>query len=225
MTSFVDHVGICTVMRVTCLLWCSLAVCGLRAQEKHPIFLEVEAGAERFSDRGVRAVFPLGFNVELGTAFAMADESRLRLRPQVGAKLFFNEIESGITEQLRMIRLGAQVSYDIYYIGQTTFFPYLSADFNWVANYDAESNGGVGDLENITFSDNYLRGSGFSQEIGMRFQFREWYVKMGYEFFGPRLKARKTLIEGDLASGYITPVSHPFNLNTINVTVGALLGL
>ncbi len=39
-----------------------------------------------------------------------AASRRLRLRPQVGAKLFFNEIESGITEQLRMIRLGAQVS-------------------------------------------------------------------------------------------------------------------
>ena len=226
---FLDNVpSVSTAIKIYCLAWClSCMVSGLHAQEseKPPIFFEVEAGAERFGDASVRSVFPAGFNIKAGAAFAFGEEWRLRLRPHAGVKFFFNQLGDGVTEQLRMIKVGGQVSYDLFYAGQTTFFPYLSADFNWLANYDAESDGGVGDLENIAFSDNYLSGSGFSPEVGMRIQFGEWYVKLGYEFFNPRMKVRKSIIDEDLDSGYVTPVSHQFNFNTINISVGATLGL
>ncbi|WP_353126281.1 hypothetical protein [Parapedobacter pyrenivorans] len=209
------------------MVWVGLLLSAmtLSAQEKLPVFLEVEAGVERFSSPSIQSVFPTGVNVKMGPVFAFAEEWRLRLRPQAGVKLFFNEIDEWVTEQLLIIKVGGQVSYDAFYIGQVTFFPYLAADFNWVSNYDAESDGGTGEDESITYSDNYLKGSGFSQEVGMRIQLQKWYVKMGYEFFKPRLKARRTIITDDLASGYLTPKSHPFVFNTFNITIGATLSL
>src|SRR3546814_6927206 len=109
-------------------------------------------------------------------------------------------------------------------LGDATFFPYLAADFNWVANVDAEKEGD-GDDADVTYSDSYLKGAGFSQEVGLRVQVREWYVKLGYEFFNPRLKVRKGIIDDDLASGYLTPRNHRFNFNSFNITVGAMLSL
>jgi len=197
----------------------------LSAQEKPPVFLDVEAGVERFGSSSMHSVFPVGANIRIGPVFALADEWRLRLRPQAGIKIFFNEIDEWVTEQLLITKVGAQVSYDVCYVGQVTFFPYLAADFNWVVNYDAENDGSSGDDENITYSDSYLKGSGFSQEVGLRVQVRKWYIKMGYEFFNPRLSVRKNIIADDLASGYRTPKSHTFSFNTFNITVGATLSL
>ena len=196
----------------------------LSAQEKRPVFLELEAGIERFASPSMHSVFPAGAHLTLGPVFALASEGRLRLRPQAGVSLFFNEIDEWVTEQLIIPKLGGQVSYDAFYVRQVTFFPYLAAEFNWVANYDAESDGG-GEDENITYSDSYLTGTGFSQEVGLRVQVRDWYVKMGYAFFSPRLKVRRDIVADDLASGYLTPRSHSFNFNRINITVGATLRL
>lgn len=202
-----------------------LSATTLSAQEKLPVSLDVEAGVERFSSSSMRSVFPVGGNLKIGPVFAVADEWRLRLRPQAGFKMFFNEIDEWVTEQLLIIKVGAQVSYDVFYVGQVTFFPYLAADFNWVTNFDAESDGGSGEDESITYSDSYLKGSGFSEELGLRVQMPKWYVKMGYEFFNPRLKTRRNIIEEDLASGYLTPKAHTFNFNTFNITIGATLSL
>ena len=202
-----------------------LSVTTLSAQEKLPVFLELEAGVERFGGSTMHSVFPTGMNLKAGPVFALANEQRLRLRPQAGVKLFFNEIDEWVTEQLLVTKLGGQVSYDVFYLGQVTFFPYLAADFNWVSNYDAESDGGSGEDESITYSDSYLKGSGFSKEVGLRVQVHGWYVKMGYEFFKPRLKARRNIIADDLASGYLTPKSHPFNFNTVNISIGTTLDL
>jgi hypothetical protein len=202
-----------------------LSATTLSAQEKLPVSLDVEAGVERFGSSSMRSVFPAGGNLKIGPVFALTDEWRLRLRPQAGFKMFFNEIDEWVTEQLLIIKVGGQVSYDVFYVGQVTFFPYLAADFNWVTNFDAESDGGSGEDESITYSDSYLKGSGFSEELGLRVQMPKWYVKMGYEFFNPRLKARRSIIEEDLASGYLTPKSHTFNFSTFNITIGATLSL
>ncbi|MGK6349695.1 hypothetical protein [Parapedobacter sp. DT-150] len=206
-------------------LWLSLSATALFAQDDLRVLWELEGGVSRFSDGEVNKVFPVGIHVSAGPVFALADQGRLRLRPHAGAKFFFNELDEWTTEHLRFLRLGGQVSYDAFYIGQTTFFPYAAADFNWVANYDAESDGGSGDDENVSFSDSYLRGAGFSQAIGLRVQYREMYIKLGYEFFDTRLRVRKSIIDEDLAAGYITPISHPFNFNTINLSVGLTVGM
>ncbi|SEL57884.1 hypothetical protein [Parapedobacter koreensis] len=204
------------------LLFFSMAK--LSAQERLPVFLEMEGGVERFGDASLRSVFPGGMNLTLGPAFSLADQGRLRLRPQAGFKLFFNELDEWTTEHLRFIRLGGQASYDAFYIGQTTFFPFFAIDFNWVANYDAESEA-TGDSENVSFSDNYLKGWGFSQVAGLRIQYQEFYLKVGYEFFNPRLKATNDVIDGDRVDGYITPSSRRFNFNTINFSLGATVRL
>lgn len=201
-----------------------LSVSGLYAQEKFPVFLDAEIGAERFTASAMHSIFPVGASLKVGPVFAFGDQWRLRLRPHAGVTFFSNKIDEWVTEQLLIVKLGGQVSYDLFYLGQATFFPYLTADFNWVANYDAEQEGD-GDDANITYSDSYLKGTGFSQEMGLRVQIREWYVKLGYEFFNPRLKVRKDIIDDDLASGYITPRNHRFNFNSVNITVGAMLSL
>ncbi|MFC3199263.1 hypothetical protein ACFOET_16685 [Parapedobacter deserti] len=196
----------------------------LVAQSRLPVLLELEGGIEWLGNTSVRRVFPAGGSLKLGPVFAMADQGRLRLRPQAGFKLFFNELDEWTTEHLRMIRLGGQVSYDLFYVGHTTFFPYAAADFNWVANYDAESDGSTGDAENTTFSDSYLKGSGFSTEVGMRIQYREFYIKLGYEVLNPRLRVKGYLIDEDLEAGYMTPPSHLFNFNAVNLSVGITIG-
>lgn len=209
---------------LVCWMVLILSVLGLSAQEKFPVFLDAEIGIERFAASAMHSVFPAGANLKVGPVFAFANEWRLRLRPHAGVKFFSNEIDDRVTEQLLVVKLGGQVSYDVFYLGQATFFPYLAADFNWVANFDAEQEGD-GDDASIIYSDSYLKGSGFSQEAGLRVQMREWYVKLGYEFFRPRLKVRRGIIEDDLASGYITPRNHPFNFNSFNISVGAMLSL
>jgi len=207
-----------------------LSVSGLSAQEtqavpeKFPVLLDAEIGASRFTSPATRSVFPLGANLKVGPVFAFGDQWRFRLRPQVGVTFFSNRIDDWVTEQLLIVKLGGQVSYDAFYLGQATFFPYLAADFNWVANFDAEEVG-EGDDTNVTYSDSYLKGTGFSQEVGVRVQVREWYVKLGYEFFSPRLQVRQDVINDDLASGYITPPNHRFNFNSFNISVGAMLSL
>lgn len=188
----------------------------VQAQRAVPVLLEGEVGVERFSDAAVRSVFPVGANLRLGPAFVMASEGRLRLRPQVGLKLFLNEIEEGLTEHLLFFKLGGQVCYDLFYIGQTTFFPYVAAEFNWVSNFDAERYAD----DDVSFSENYLRGSGWSQEMGFRVQWREVFLKAGCEFFNPTLRARQSLIEEDLAAGYVTPESQVFRFHTLNISIG-----
>ncbi|MEC3881183.1 hypothetical protein [Parapedobacter sp. 10938] len=205
------------------MLW-MLSASGLSAQEKFPVFLDAEIGVQRFAASAMHSVFPAGANLKIGPVFAFGDQWRLRLRPHAGVTFYSNKIDDWVTEQLLIVKLGGQVSYDVFYLGQATFFPYLAADFNWVANFDAEKEGD-GDDANVTYSDSYLKGTGFSQEAGLRVQMREWYVKFGYEFFSPRLKVRKDIIDDDLASGYLTPRNHRFNFNSFNVTVGAMLSL
>ncbi len=201
-----------------------LSVSGVSAQEKFPVFLDAEVGGVRFTEPAMHSVFPVGASLKVGPVFAFGDQWRFRLRPHAGVTFFSNKIDDWITEQLLVVKLGGQVSYDAFYLGQATFFPYLAGDFNWVANFDAEEEGD-GDDTNVTYSDSYLKGTGFSQEVGLRVQVREWYVKLGYEFFRPRLKIRKDMIEDDLASGYRTPRNHRFHFNSFNITVGAMLNL
>lgn len=192
-----------------------LGLSPLQAQDSMPVLLEGEVGVERLGNADVHSVFPVGANLRLGVAFLMANEGRLRVRPQAGVKLFYNEIEEGLTEQLLTIKLGGQLSYDLFYIGQTTFFPYAALEFNWVSNFDAENYD-----DNVSYSDRYLRGSGFSQEVGLRVQIKEVVVKAGFEVFNPHLRVRRSIIADDLAAGYITPESHPFRLNALNIAIG-----
>ena len=210
-----------TILAGLVLMFSATRLC---AQERFPVLLDAEVGAERFTSSPIRSVFPMGATLKVGPVFAFGDQWRLRMRPHAGVTFFSNKIDDWITEQLLMVKLGGQVSYDIWYLGQATFFPYLAADFNWVANFDAEEVGDGND-SNIQYSESYLRGNGFSQEVGMRVQIRDWYVKLGYTFFNPKLKVRRDVIDDDLASGYITPPSHRFNFNSFNITVGASLDL
>ena len=193
-----------------------LVTLGLRAQQSLPVYLEGELGGSRFSQASVRSVFPAGAAFRLGAAFALTDEERLRLRPQGGVTFFSNQLDENVAEQLLIIKAGVQVSYDAYFVGRTTFFPYVSLDYNWVTNFDMESYG----EDDVSYSENYLRGNGLSQEVGLRVQVGEWYVKAGCEFFKPRLRVQRSLINDDLESGYITPPSHAFSLHTVNISVG-----
>ena len=192
------------------------AVLSLRAQQSVPVYLEGEIGGRLFSNASIRSVFPAGAAFRLGAALALADEGRLRLRPQGGVTFFSNQIDEDITEQLLVVKGGMEVSYDAYFVGRTTFFPYAALDYNWVFNFDMESYG----EDDVSYSENYLRGNGLSQEVGLRVQVGEWYVKAGYEFFKPRLRVQRSLINDDLESGYVTPSSHVFLLNTVNISVG-----
>lgn len=194
----------------------SLATLHLYGQRSVPVYLEGEFGIDRFTDASVRSVFPAGAAFGLGAAFALTDQERLRLRPQGGVTFFGNKIDDQITEQLLIIKAGIQVSYDALFFGQTTFFPYLSVDYNWVSNFDMENYG----EDDVSYSENYLRGTGISQEIGLRVQIREWYVKAGYELFRPRLRVRRAIQDDDLTSGYLTPSSHVFPFNTVNISLG-----
>lgn len=193
----------------------------LHAQEERiPIFYELEGGVAWFPDNGVRSVFPAGLTLKTGPSFALGNDARLRLRPQAGVKIFIKQEDSNLMEYLRILKLGGEVSYDAHYAGGITFFPYLSIDYNWVANYDAEN---AGTDQEVIYSENYIRGSGISQELGLKVQYRQFYIKGGYEFFRPVLRIRRSILEEDLAGGYLTPVSHRFDFNAFNISVGIIL--
>jgi len=201
---------------VVCAGMILVALLRASAQQQTPIYLEGEFGVAAFTNASVRSVFPAGAVVRLGAALALADENRLRLRPQLGATFFGNKIDESITEQLLFVGGGIEVSYDAFYVKQITFFPYVSASYRGVSNFDMESY----DDTDATYSESHLRGSGIAQEIGLRIQLRDWYVKGGYQLFSPRLQARKSIVEDDLSGGYVTPSTHRFHFDTVSLSVG-----
>ena len=213
-----------TILAVLALMFSAAHLPAQEVHEKFPVLLDAEIGAERFTSSSIHSVFPVGGGLEAGPVFAFGDEWRFRVRPQAGVTFFSNTIDEWVTEQLLVVKVGGQLSYDLFYAGQVTFFPYVGADFNWVSNFDAEEVG-EGDDTSIEYSDSYLKGNGFSPEAGVRVQMRSWYVKAGYTFFSPRLKVRRDVIDDDLASGYLTPGSHRFNFNSFHIAVGVMLNL
>ncbi len=193
-----------------------LCISHAEAQRSVPIYLEGEFGVDRFSDAPVRSVFPLGAAIRLGAAFATANEGRLRLRPQGGIRFFGNKINEEITEQLLIVKAGGQISYDAFFVGPVTFFPYVAFEYNWVSNFDMESYTD----DDASYSEGYLRGHGSSQEVGLRIQVREWFVKVGYEWFNPRLRLGQSIVEEDLLAGYISPATRRFRFDALNISIG-----
>lgn len=187
-------------------------------------FFELEAGYSGLVDRDVRSVFRGGAQLLVGVDLAFGPQNRYRFRPQAGVVFFINQQGEFFQERLRIIKTGGQFSYDAYFIGQTTFFPYVSLDYNFVNNYDWESDGVDfdGNHQNVRYSDSYLRGRGLSTELGLKIQYRNFYTKLGYQFFQPTLRVRDSIVEEELWLGYRTPGSHQFNLNSFNVTVGLI---
>src|SRR3546814_16168553 len=90
-----------------------LSVSGLCAQEKFPVFLDAEIGAERFTASDMHSIFPVGASLRVGPVFAFGDQWRLRLRPHAGVTFFSNKIEEWITEHLRIVKMGGPVRTEI----------------------------------------------------------------------------------------------------------------
>src|SRR5690554_4207493 len=109
---------------LTAVLPAALLLAGLRlaAQEELPsmaVNLELEGGAAVFQGKSMRSDFPVGLSLDLGAELSTGRDLRVRVRPQVGLRLFSRDIDRNIDEQFRLIRLGGTFSYDAYFVGQT----------------------------------------------------------------------------------------------------------
>ncbi len=204
------------------------------AQEDLPrtaAYLELEGGAAMFQSSSMRSDFPVGLQMALGVEFATGNDLRVRLRPQAGLRFFSKYIEQNTNEHFRILRLGGTISYDAYFMGQTSFFPYVSMNYNWVSNYDAETVGYDSEGQpNIVYSDSFIKGGGFSTELGLKVQYRRFYVKGGFDLFKPILRVQfveedeqSMQGEGDRQVFIVRHQREPFNLNAFNLSIGYIL--
>ncbi len=191
--------------------------------------MELEGGASMFQAKTLRSDFPAGLMLDLGAELSTGRDLRLRLRPQVGIRFFSRNIERNVDEQFRQIRLGGTFSYDAYFRGQTSFFPFVSFNYNWVNNYDAETVGHDSEgRPNIITSDSFIKGSGLSTAFGVKVQYQRFFIRGGYEIFRPILRERYEeeieLPEPD--SGTVTEVRfqrRTFDLSAFNLSIGYIL--
>src|SRR3546814_10664659 len=89
-----------------------LSVSGLCAQEKFPVFLDAEIGAERFTASDMHSIFPVGASLKVGPFFAFGDQWRLRLRSHARVTFFSIKIAESSEEHTAELQSLIRSSYD-----------------------------------------------------------------------------------------------------------------
>lgn len=227
MGSLKHNIAVCVL--TVCLLAGQRSVAQEEDLPRMAANLEMEGGVSVFQAKSLRSVLPAGLMLDLGAELSTGRDLRLRLRPQVGVRFFSRDIESNIDEQFRQIRVGGTFSYDAYFRGQTSFFPFVSVNYNWVNNYDAETVGHDSEgRPNIITSDSFIKGGGLSTAFGVKVQYQRFFVRGGYEIFNPILRERYEeeieLPEPD--SGTVINVGYQrkaFDLSAFKLSVGYIL--
>lgn len=194
-------------------------------------YLELEGGLAMFQSSSLRRDFPIGLQLAFGTELATGRDLRVRLRPQVGVRFFSQPVEEDTNKHFRIFRLGMTFGYDTYFVGQTTFFPYLTLNYNWVNQYDAETIGYDSEgRATVVYSDSDIKGNGVSTELGLKIQYQRFYVKGGFDIFRPVLRVRYTeeveRIESDDRLSIVLQTRHQretFNLNAFSLSIGYVL--
>lgn len=212
-----------------------IVLAGLRlsAQEgeapKVGVNLELEGGGTMFQSKSLRSDFPVGLMLDLGAELAAGRDLRVRVRPQIGLRFFSKDIGNNIDEQFRQIRVGSTFSYDAYFLKQTSFFPFVSVDYNWVNNYDAETVGYDSEgRPNIITSDSFIKGHGLVTTFGVKVQYQRFFVRGGYEVSTPILRERQEVeVESPEPDGETVTETHyqrkSFDLSAFNLSIGYLL--
>lgn len=215
----------CKVVLTCVLTVLLLAGKRLAAQEELPRIafnVELEGGLSVFHAKSMRADFPVGLMLDLGTELSTGQDLRVRLRPQVGVRFFSHDIERNVDEQFRQIRVGGTFSYDAYFRGQTSFFPFVSLNYNWVDNYDAETVGHDSEgRPNVITSDSFIKGSGLSTTLGLKIQHQRFFVRGGYELFTPLLNVRYAEEVEQVVQHYYRRES--FDLSAFKLSIGYVL--
>ncbi|SEN09087.1 hypothetical protein SAMN05216436_111108 [bacterium A37T11] len=97
--------------------------------------------------------------------------------------------------------------------------PYCKVNIVYAANFDT-----YGDDEGEQAGETYLSGWGYAQEVGTKIQFgKKWYIRMGYNFFSPRLKVRNHEFQVDLGAGLEEKRAKTFTLSSASISVGFYL--
>lgn len=217
---------------LTAILLAALLLAGGRAaaQEELPrlaVNVELEGGASVFSAKSMRSDFPVGLMLDLGTELSTGRDLRVRLRPQIGLRLFSQDIERNIDEQFRLIRVGGAFSYDAYFVGQLSFFPFVALNFNWVNNYDAETVGYDSEgRPNIVTSDSFVKGRGVSTALGLKVQYQRFFARGSYDIFTPILNVRYAKEEEQIGGVQVVHYYYrrePFDLSAFNLSIGYIL--
>lgn len=220
------------VIALTLLVWLMWVPASAQDDEEElpavAAYLELEGGLAMFQSAGMRADFPLGFQLAFGAELATGRDLRIRLRPQLGVRFFTKDVEQDTNEHFRLFRVGSTFGYDAYFIGQTSFFPYVTVNYNWVNNYEAETTGY--DWEGnptVVYSDSFIKGNGVSAELGLKVQIRSFFVKGGFDVFQPSLRVRyEEEVEQPDRDRPILQTRYrneSFNLNAFSLSIGYIL--
>lgn len=221
----ITTLGLLAVMVLT-------GTCLFAQEEELPrmgINLELEGGGVMFQSKSLRSDFPVGLMLDLGAELSTGRDLRVRLRPQVGVRFFSKDIGNNIDEQFRQIRMGSTFSYDAYFLKKTSFFPFVSVNYNWVNNYDAETVGYDSEgRPNIITSDSFIKGHGLATAFGIKVQYQRFFVRGGYEVFTPILRQRQEIeVESPEPDGGTVIETFyqrkSFDLSAFNLSVGYLL--
>lgn len=187
--------------------------------------ITAELGLSVPSDKKINDVFNAGLNVAIGFKIPPFQKTRFSLKPVLGAKWYFKEIEStnSFTEHFRTWKAGLELQYSIFSNEHISLYPFVRIDHNWSANYYSKNYNynPWTNTSSVAYSDKYLKGTGISYDAGCKIIFKnKWYLKADYEFYKPELRIDSKLIEASLADGYYVEAKQKLNFSSLNITAG-----
>lgn len=195
----------------------------LFAQVTPPLALDIELGAGQLTGRGVSKIYGPGIRAVAGPRIGLDDNDRLWVRVNGGVYWSFKQIEeeNKVTDHLRIFKAGVQMQYALFKT-QPALSLLAGADYNWCANYYSAVTryDWYTRSYDIKRSDKFLRGNGISMEAGARLNFDNWYLKLAYEYYQPRLAVLEDLVMDMRSYGYSVPDTYTYNLSSINLCMG-----
>lgn len=197
---------------------------GLSAQKKVGFDWDVGAALPMSSD--LKNVFDVGLSMNLGLPINLAKE-KLYLRPVIGVKWFFKEVENSVQEHFRTGKTGLEIQYKVKSFDSMplSLYPIIRVDYNWSSNYySKDSYNPISNTNSTATSSNFLQGNDASYAVGVMARFERVYLKIDYEIYMPTLTVDSEIVSEALDDGIIIAPTQKLDLNTLTISLGYTMG-
>lgn len=212
------------VKKVKLLAFLICVAFGLSAQKR--VGFDVDAGAALPMSTGLKNVFDVGLSLNLALPINLAKE-KLYLRPVIGVKWFFKEVDNSVQEHFRTGKTGLEIQYKVKSFASLplSLYPIFRVDYNWSSNYfSQDSYDPISNTNATATSSNFLKGSDPSYAIGAMARFERFYVKIDYEIYMPTLTVDDEVVKEALEDGIIIAPTQKLELNTLTLSLGYTMG-
>lgn len=187
-----------------------------------PLGMDFELGIAIPTTKEIFNLYPLGLNLELGPKVGLLPSQRLWVKPLGGLRWLpqnMEDLNGEVMQHFLTWHTGIELQYQ-FQKGNLFLYPLLRLNYNWSRNFSSVTTDVGMDYSDTDYSYTYVRGSGLSQELGIRFQIRTGYLKLSYNFYNPNLSLSDRVINDDYNAGYRGITQQRLNFNTINIGIG-----